>query len=67
MLHRSNISQLIINSGGRILDEISDIENLYGVAARDSEPTVIAIGHPTRFRRVKYLMALAKGDYAVVD
>ena len=55
---RHGVVKLIEKAGGRILKEMNDIENLYKQVV---SPTVIAVACPTKFRRVKYIMALAKG------
>lgn len=46
-----------------MVDEIKDVEELFErtAVAGQSSPIIIALGHPTRFRRVKYVLALAKG------
>ena len=46
------------------METVDEIEKLFDSAV--AEPSVIAVGHPTKFRRVKYIMALAKGRSVVV-
>lgn len=59
--YRVEISRLIDKSGGKQLHDIDEIEKLFERAGNSDQPNVVAIGHPTKFRRVKYIMALAKG------